>query len=313
MDKDEQTIRPLTMLRNENQVFYAKSSQLITPSLLSLLNGASGTSISSSLEASIVFSRIAFVRDIVQQHLLCFLILVQERFLKVNRWDHDRNASQLNRGVLLCLGCHSLFQPVQKLFRTLAVIVPDTGMDQDLSLKGLANLNRGWVFQQVFVVQDDHEVGLLSDGGQILDISGASMGHHVQSRCVGNDTHAECLGQNACLMATDLVGFDTEETNGLVTDLVAVGMILVPDASMSLTVASQELAREDDGEREAELTDSIGRGSRVEGQNGDLERESYEVVVRVSVVGMRCGSWEMHAEGEKKKKHTLTSWENSHV
>ena len=71
-------------------------------------------------------------------------------------------------------------------------------------------------------------------------------------------------------MTTDLVRFDTKETEGLVADLVAIGMILVPDAGMGLTGTSQQLTREDDGQGEAELTDGIRRRGRVEGQDGNL-------------------------------------------
>ena len=47
-------------------------------------------------------------------------------------------------------------------------------------------------------------------------------------------------------------------------------MILVSDSAVDLTTAGQELAREDDGQGEAELADGVRRGGRVEGQDGDL-------------------------------------------
>lgn len=137
-------------------------------------------------------------------------------------------------------------------------------MDQDLSIKRLADLNRGRVGEEVLVVEDDHKVSLLGDGGEVLDVGGATVSHHVKLRGMGDDAHAESLGEDAGLVTTDLVGFDSEQSQGLVADLVAVGVVLVPDTVMSLARATEELAGEDDGQREAELADSIGRRSRVQ-------------------------------------------------
>ncbi len=146
-------------------------------------------------------------------------------------------------------------------------------MDQDLPLKRLADLNRGRIGEEVLVVEDDHKVSLLGDGGEVLDVGGATVSHHVELRSMGDDAHAESLGEDAGLVATDLVGFNSKQSQGLVADLMAVGVVLVPDTVMSLARAAEELAGEDDGQREAELADSIRRRSRVQCQNRDLQVE----------------------------------------
>lgn len=258
------------MLRDEYHILDTEASQLITPGKSSLLNSGRRTTIATSLEASIVFSRVTLIPNFLLQNRLLCLTIYLGTLIKVARGHDNSDTTQLNRLLRLRGWRNSLLEPVQELFSPLAVIVSNAGMDQDLSLKRLADLNRGRIGEEVLVVEDDHKVSLLGDSGEVLDVGSATISHHVELRGMGDDAHAESLGEDASLVATDLVGFDSEQPQGLVADLVAVGVVLVPDPVMSLARAAEELTGEDDGQREAELTDSIGRRSRVQCQDRDL-------------------------------------------
>lgn len=65
------------------------------------------------------------------------------------------------------------------------------------------------------------------------------------------------MGEDASLMATNLVGFDSEQCQVLAADLMAVGMVLIRDTVMRLARAAEVLAQKEDDQQEAELANSI--------------------------------------------------------